>query len=179
MQDAPRYITPGLAADKLSASPSGLRRLAKIYEEVHGELPRDGTGGRFWTDEAIERLEAAKALVESSRYRSIKAALEALQEGVEAPSEALAKDEPQPDMMRLLLDELRALRMSNETLHQELAGMNERMRALEAPTANPGANPSDEPLVSDLERRNAYLEGELKRRDEQPAPRRAWWRVWG
>jgi hypothetical protein len=33
--------------------------------------------------------------------------------------------------------------------------------------------------LADLERRNAYLEGELKRRDEQPQVRRPWWRVWG
>jgi hypothetical protein len=32
--------------------------------------------------------------------------------------------------------------------------------------------------IQELEKRNRYLEGELRRRDE-PQARRPWWKVWG
>jgi hypothetical protein len=78
---------PATAAERLGVSASGLRRLASIYEAVHGELPRKGSGAedkraRLWPEEAIEHLRDARKLVVLKRSRTILEALRALQGGV-------------------------------------------------------------------------------------------------
>lgn len=61
--------------------PSGLRRYATLYEQVHGELPRrPNTQSRLYPGEALERLAAARQLVETERAKSILEALQALEE---------------------------------------------------------------------------------------------------
>ena len=48
----------GAAAARLGVSPSGLRRYAAIYEELHGELPRKvNTKSRLYPAEALERVD--------------------------------------------------------------------------------------------------------------------------
>lgn len=70
------YEAPKMVAERLQVSSSGLRRLAAIYEGVHGALPKDPMGGRLWSPQAVARLEAAKALVDAGRVKSVREALE-------------------------------------------------------------------------------------------------------
>jgi uncharacterized coiled-coil DUF342 family protein len=70
------------------------------------------------------------------------------------------------EKLEALAEMVSQLHEDNVALRQELSEMK---RALPAPQEDAEA----------LKRRNAYLEGELKRRDEQPAPRQPWWKVWG
>ncbi len=125
-------LEAGAAAEQVGVSASGLRRLAPIYEQVHGELPRKPrSNNRLWPQAALERLTAARQLVEQERYRTISEALTALARGVEtddlelAPTAALASPDATQKALELLTSEVRELR-------QEVAGL----KALPAPAAN-------------------------------------------
>src|SRR5215216_6764036 len=69
------------AAHKLGISKSHINRLAPIYEQVHGELPRGRRHARLWTLDAIERIRSALLAVEEGRALNVEAALR----GFEAP----------------------------------------------------------------------------------------------
>ncbi len=135
----------GAAAERLGVSPSGLRRYAALYEKVHGELPRKvNTKNRLYPGEALERLAAAKQLVEAERYKSILEALEALGQGVRPDlpaAEVQVGVEMTGSAVRALLEELRAVRA-------ELAEMRTEMRELRAlPPAAKAVNRSTGLLV--------------------------------
>jgi hypothetical protein len=70
-----RLVKTAAAANVLGISTRTLYRLAPIYEQVHGELPRDGSHGRLWPLEAIERIQSARLTVKDRRAESIEAAL--------------------------------------------------------------------------------------------------------
>ncbi len=152
-------------AKRLGITPAGLRRLADIYGEVYEPLQRDThyNNRRLWTLEAVERLEAARALVQADRARSIKAALLLLQSGSEPLQEALALPSKEVSKDPLLLEVLEHVRR----LEVCLEDMQKQLQALPAPQED----------IEALKRRNAYLEAELKRRDEV-VQRRGWW-PWG
>lgn len=157
-------------AARLGITPAGLRRLADIYGEVYEPLQRDTyyNNRRLWTLEAVERLEAARALVQADRARSIKAALLMLQSGVETPQDALALSSKEVSKDPLLLAVL-------EHVQRLESRMEAMQRQLQAPKED--RNPTAE-----LERMNAYLLGELERRrleNEAKKEPRPWWRFWG
>ena len=108
---------------------SGLRRLAPIYESVYGRLLRTGKGGsdnpRLWSSEAVNRLAAARRLVEVGRYHAVKNALEALRDGdvpESAPNnlEAILETTELTDraVLELLVSEVKALRLEVLELKQ-------------------------------------------------------------
>jgi hypothetical protein len=70
-----RLVISSVAANKLGISKATLNRMAPIYEQVHGELPRGGRHVRLWPLEAIERIQSARLAVEERRAESIEAAL--------------------------------------------------------------------------------------------------------
>ena len=121
--------TPGMVAEQLGVSPSGLRRLASIYAEAYSELPRDGANNRLWPTEAVERLEAARALVQAGQARSIKEALKAVERGVEAPVGVL-EGASTGMAIGVLVNELRALRQEVGELRRQNGAL---QKALEAP----------------------------------------------
>jgi hypothetical protein len=143
--------------------------MAHSYERSHEQLPRNERGDRLWPTEALERLQAAKALRESGKAVSLEAGLEMLATGAEEPSTVLKRSSA-PEPWELVVAELRALRGAVERLEAE-------NRAIREQIALPASPPADD-LLADLKRRNAYLEGELRRRDEQPQARRPRWKVW-
>lgn len=165
------------AAEQLGVSASGLRRLGSIYAEVHGELAREPkTERRIWTTEVVERLRQARALVEAGRYRSIRDALEALVKGVDvdvATELATPAQQPPPQALGVLLQEIRSLQQHLEAVERLEARMEEMQRQLEAP--------KDDTELVEQRRLNRYLMGELERRSklESAAPRRPWWWWWG
>jgi hypothetical protein len=64
MVDAEVFWNPGDVARRLGVRPSGLRRLVGVYADLYGELPMDSSGtSRRWPQEAVVRLEAARALL--------------------------------------------------------------------------------------------------------------------
>lgn len=122
-------LEAGAAAEHLGVSASGLRRYATLYEQVHGELPRRvNTKSRLYPGEALERLAAARRLVDAERCKSILEGLEALERGVQPD---LPGTEVQPvsslgnDAAHTLLGEMRAMR-------EELAALRAEVRELKA-----------------------------------------------
>lgn len=112
------------AAERLSVSPSGLRRLAVIYEQVHGELPRKGKTGRLYSGEVLGQLEAARAMVEAERYPTIKEALQALERGElpDLPAEvATGARAGSDETLRAVVAELREVRAELAALRSEVA----------------------------------------------------------
>jgi hypothetical protein len=110
-------LEAGAAAEQVGVSASGLRRLAPLYEAVHGELPRKPKSlNRLWPLLAVERLQAARRLVEAERYRTISDALTALARGLEpddlelAPPAASVSPDATQQALEVLTAEVRELR---------------------------------------------------------------------
>jgi len=107
-------------AQRLGITPAGLRRLADIYGVVYEPLQRDThyNNRRLWTLEAVERLEAARALVKADRARSIKAALMMLKGGSEASHEAMvlsSKEVSKDPLLLAVLEHVQRLEALTET----------------------------------------------------------------
>lgn len=163
---------PREAARLLEVSGSGLRRLAEIYAEVHGELPRDdSTKGerkaRLWPAEALERLQAARALVQANRYPSIKEALEALEHGEVAP-EASPPAVPPADELRRRVEALAELPGRLGELETRQSEALDLLRELLAKV---------ERLEQTVEKQAAELR-EGRRDAEQGAPPPPRWQFW-
>lgn len=118
MSEPITYLDAAVAAQQVGVSTSGLRRLAPIYEQVYGLLPRSGKGSgdspRLWSPDAVSRLAAARRLVESGQHRSVRIALEALQgvESTDGSLEAILEGSQLTDraLLEALVTEVRALR---------------------------------------------------------------------
>ncbi len=166
---------PREAARLLDVSPSGLRRLAAIYSDLYGELPRDKSEQgehktRLWPAEALERLRAARALVDAKRWPSIKDALEALERGEEAPEPAPLATPPAAELVSRI-EALATLPGQVDALAERQAEALELLRHLADTVTKQSAA---------IERLEAKLErAEARQHDEQPVKRRAWWRWWG
>jgi hypothetical protein len=83
-----RVMKSSAAANKLGISKSRLNRLAPIYEQLYGELPRGGRNVRFWPLEAIERIRKARLAVGEGRAVNMEAALR----GFETPEETTPEE---------------------------------------------------------------------------------------
>jgi hypothetical protein len=130
-QVEPQYVMPPKeAARRLGVAASTLRRLAPTYERVHGPLPWEGDeagGGRMWPGEAVARVQAARALVEEGRAKSLESALRALAGGAPPPSGVLSRPDPE-EMPRLPPEAeelIEALRTELEEARRERADMRE------------------------------------------------------
>ena len=167
-ESLPMIVEASEAARQLGVSPSGMRRLLVIYEQVHGELPRKGpkeTDARILSSEVVERLGAARGLVEQERFRSIAEALTALDAGlkpdltVESTLDTPAKG-LSGEALGLLLDELRAVRERLAGVEEELSAVREELTTLKAlPPAAVDESTPDE--VRAIRERLAGVEGEL------------------
>jgi hypothetical protein len=148
MTDAEVVMSPGEAARVLGVSPSGLRRLAVVYGEVYGELEKDAGGtSRVWPQEAVVRLQQARALMAAGQARSIKDALRAVEGGAVPRAEVIATGGDVAATLRVVAARLEALQDSNRRLEAEVAALRAEvgnLRALpgaESPTT--GQPPGD------------------------------------
>jgi hypothetical protein len=137
---------PGDVATRLGVSSAGLRRLAAVYERVYGQLGRDPRQGRVWPQEAVERLERARAMIRAGQAVSIEAALNSLtlgESGTDVPeASALAQAPEEQDRNHALgavVGELRALRLAVEEQNQRLHALEEENRQLRASLPPPGS----------------------------------------
>ncbi len=141
------------AAAKVDISVSGLRRLAPIYEEVYGPLPRGGRGSgdspRLWPQDAAARLFTARTMVAAGSYRSVRDALLAMERG-SAPSAdavaALGSEGNVAEALGLVLAEMQESRALNSALRVELADLRGRLAELQTQRL-PDALPSAEATV--------------------------------
>jgi AraC-like DNA-binding protein len=121
------FWSPGDVARHLGVSPSGLRRLAGVYAQVHGELPKDSSGtSRQWPGEAVYRLEQARALMAAGQARSIKDALLAVEGGATPSADAalaLGQDGRVVEALGVVAAQLEALQDSNRELRAEVAAL--------------------------------------------------------
>lgn len=167
-EEQQRVYSPSDVAKRFGISVAGLRRLALSYERVFGELPRDERG-RVWPEDAIERLDNARAVVREGRAPSVEAAMR----NIEAPSAPIVPEEAitQELAPELLMRELRALREAIEVIGrsvEELAEENRRLRAvLEAPS---------EPQESPVTASETEAKGEVPQDQAEAEIRKSWWR---
>ncbi len=139
----------------LRISPATLRRMALFYEAAFVPLP-SGKGGRIYPDEVLKQFQAAKQLVDERRAGSLENAFLILAKtGVDA-------------------DEVLAVHTSP---HEALGALRQELRLVIKQEVTAALQEHHGARIAELEERNAYLEGELKRRDEA-ASRRGWW-LWG
>ncbi len=121
------FWSPGDVAKRLRVSPSGLRRLAGVYAQLYGELPKDSSGtSRQWPGEAVNRLEAARALMAAGQARSIKDALLAVESGVTPSADAalaLGQDGRVVEALGVVAARLEALQDSNRELKAEVTAL--------------------------------------------------------
>ncbi len=159
MTDAEVVLSPGEAARRLGVSPSGLRRLAVAYGEVHGELPKDSSGtSRVWSVEAVVRLQAARALLAAGQARSIKDALRAVEGGAAPPVEMMAHDGRVEAALGVVAARLEALQASNERLEVEVGELRSELAAARA--LPPGVNPDRIDRALEVEMRESRVETE-------------------
>ena len=187
-------LTPGQAAEAMGVSDVTLRRYARAYERVFDDLTPD-KGGRLFSGQVLDRLTAAKAMQESGQAVSLEQALLMLREGVEAPapvkmesSEVLdLSEEARGTLAAILRDELRAiireevaaaverLEEQNRVLHEEIMALEPAKEVVAVDVADPETQAE----LEEQRRLNAYLKGEIVRRDlEAEAVKRRWWKWW-
>jgi hypothetical protein len=133
MTDAEVVLSPGEAARRLGVSPSGLRRLAVVYGEVYGDLKKDSGGtSRLWPQEAVMRLEAARALLSAGQARSIRDALVAVEGGAAPRVEIAVQDGRIAEALGVVAARLEALQVSNERLEAEVAALRSEVAEVRA-----------------------------------------------
>lgn len=144
-----RVYPPHEVQARLEVSPSGLRRLAGIYERSVGPLPRDERG-RVWPEAAVEVLQEARAAVREQRAVSIEAALRGQDldagapDGVGVPEAPFGGIRANSGPAEAILEELRALRELVEEQSLRIGELEEAVRtgrelpdAEEAPSVLP------------------------------------------
>ena len=148
-----RVYSPADVAARLGVSSSGLRRLALIYERVHGELPRDPKLGRVWPMEAIYRLERARLDVQAARAVSVEQALADHRAGLEperAPAPAgVPTGATGTNALEALVGELRALREAVEEQNRLLEEQGRRLEALEEVRGGGPTSPAEGAATED------------------------------
>src|SRR5215203_2815353 len=154
------------AAHKLGITKTRLNRLAPIYEQVHGELPRGGRHARLWTLDAIERIRSALLAVEEGRALNVEAALR----GFETPentesrhmSVRISGEAPETlaplSALEELARELHALREVVENQGMLLREQAYRLKRLETASQLPVTS-AEAPKKASLETLEGTLEG--------------------
>jgi DNA-binding transcriptional MerR regulator len=132
---AATVLTPSQAAEQLGVKAVTLRRYALAYERVFGPLERDPQDNRLYDAEALERLLAARALVDERRAPSLEVALQSL-----SGAKALERREDLGAKIDALAEMVRQLHEDNLGLRQELG---EIRKALPAPQEQP--HPTEPP----------------------------------
>lgn len=148
-------LEPATAAERVGVSASGLRRLAPIYEEIHGELPRKpNSNNRLWPEEAVERLRDARRLVELGRCRTILEALRALENGVsveelemEPVGRQTGSDMAVQQTLEVLLEKMAALHAEVAELRSEVAASRALPGVERAGAVEGRSGSADGPLV--------------------------------
>ncbi len=123
-----QLVKSAAAANVLGISTTTLNRLAPIYEQVHGELPRGGRHVRLWPLEAIERIQSARLAVKERRAESLEAALRGFYtpedlQSFRLPtsiSEGTLETQASPRALEELAGELHALREAVEAQNRLL-----------------------------------------------------------
>ncbi len=144
MADAEVVMNPGDVARRLGVSPSGLRRLAGVYAQVYGDLPKDSSGtSRQWPGEAVYRLEQARALMAAGQARSIKDALLAVESGATPSADAalaLGQDGRVVEALGVVAARLEAVLDSNRRLEAEVEALRREVATARAlPEGEQGA----------------------------------------
>ena len=164
---------PAEAMKQLDVADSTLRNYAKAYEGVFEPLPRGPRNERLWSAQALERLSAAKSLMDEGVAASVEAALR-LQAGGDISTEEVLTRAASPSFEAAVVARLESLTEEMRALRRENGEFREGLKALEAPKEQ-----ADE--LEDLRRRNRYLNEELERLkgEAEQQEKRPWWRRWG
>ncbi len=148
-------LSPGEAARRLEVSPSGLRRLAAVYAGVYGPLLKDSAGtSRIWPQEAVGRLERARALMAAGQARSIKDGLLAVEGGAVATSEAalsLGRDGRLVEALGVVSSQLEAVLEGNRRLEREVEALRSELSQVRQLPAASTVPHDDEPAAVEVE----------------------------
>jgi hypothetical protein len=147
-----RLYETSAVAKELGLPKVTLNRLARVYEQVHGELPRGQRHTRLWTLEAIERIRSARLAVHERRTGSIEAALRGFEDHSTLEQQSFAAPSSQtparssegtpgagspPRLLEALVGELHALREAIEDQNKLLQDQTHRLQRLEAASTLP------------------------------------------
>jgi hypothetical protein len=135
--DAEIFLSPGDAAHRLGLSPSGLRRLAGVWAQLYGDLPKGSSGNtRLWPQEAVVRLQQARLLVATGQARTIKDGLLAIERGAQSPPAgavvSLGHDARIVEALEVVSAQLTAIREGNAALRHEVAQLRGELAELRA-----------------------------------------------
>jgi hypothetical protein len=125
-----RVFSPHDVAERMGISGQRLRQLARSYERVRGDLPRDERG-RVWPEEAVEELERTRELVKVGRASGIEQALRGELVSVGEESQPATRNPSGSDIAAEFAGELRAMREAIEEQNRILEAMTTRMEDLE------------------------------------------------
>jgi hypothetical protein len=141
-----RLYETSAVAKEVGLPKATLNKLARVYEQVHGELPRGQRHTRLWTLEAIERIRSARLAVHEGRAVNMKTALRGFedhstleQQSFAAPSTQTParSSEGTPEagspsrLLEALVGELHALREAIEDQNKLLRFQSHRLQRLE------------------------------------------------
>lgn len=126
------------AAEQIGLSAPRLRGLVRDYEEVYGSLG-EANQDKFWSEEDIARLKAARELFSSGTVKSIRAALIQLRDGTSRPVPVPTESErPSLETWKVALGEMlspvlqqnEALQMENRQLQAQVTELLEALKQL-------------------------------------------------
>ena len=122
---------PAEAARQLAVSATTQRRMARVYEDVCGDLPRNDRGDRLWTREALEYIASARELHRMGQAVSIEAALQTVTRGEAETGQAVDRSAGvTAEPWERILEELQALRGAVERLTADNKALREELKAL-------------------------------------------------
>ena len=188
-----QVFTTSQLSDRLGLGTSMARRYGLAYEEVTGQpIPQAPGRGRLYSEDAVSTLEKARDYLLTHPGETVEGALRAVLglevEPQEVESEPTEQAAPRltveafrrelEQALKPVLAELQTLREENEELREAVQGL----RALPGPSEASEGAVSDPETLAELEeqrRLNAYLKGEIVRRDlEAERVNKPWWKWW-
>jgi DNA-binding transcriptional MerR regulator len=137
MTEPMRVLTPGEATRELEVSAQSLRRYALAYDQVFDPIPQHN-GQRVYSDAIVERLRQAIALERAKHAGSIKDALAMVRDGV-PEGVTLARSgggAARPEQVEAMVGMMSSMAQQIARLTEQLEEMQERQRALPAPTGD-------------------------------------------
>jgi hypothetical protein len=122
--------------------------LAVVYGEVYGDLHKEAGGtSRVWPQEAVVRLQRARALMAAGQARSVKDALIAVEGGASPRVEMAAAGGDVAAALGMVATQLEAVLESNRRLEGEVQALRSEvaeLRELPAPESSPTAQEEHE-----------------------------------
>ena len=146
-------------ARRLGSSETMVRRHIRTLEEVHGTLPRDSQGRRFYDDKVTDQLSDALDAVRSGAVASVREALEGTLNGTTL-TKPVGRSVGE-GRVGLVLQHLESLTTQIQTLTQEVSDLKSQVSS---EVSDLKSQVSNQPDWADPGQRSTSYNTEIKRR---------------